>query len=57
MEHALEDNNHSAALDEAENDVALHTGETLEEYKIGDVRRGIIRHHFGQGGSQSLWLL
>lgn len=38
MEQALEDNNRSAALDEDENDVALHTGETLEEYKTGDVR-------------------
>ena len=38
MEQTSEDNDHSAALDEAENDVALHTGETLEKYKIGDVR-------------------
>lgn len=38
MAQALEDNDHSAALDEDENDVALQTGETLEEYKTGDVR-------------------
>ena len=37
MEQALEDNTHSAALDEDENDVAMHTGETLQEYKTGDV--------------------
>jgi hypothetical protein len=38
MEQASEDDDHSAALDEDENDVALQTGETLEEYKTGDVR-------------------
>ena len=38
MEQALEDNDHnSAAPNEDENDVAVHTGETLEEYKTGDV--------------------
>ena len=37
MEQALEYNDHIAALDEDENDVALHTGETLEEYKTSDV--------------------
>ena len=37
MEQASEDNDHRAALDEEENDVAVHTGETLEEYKTGDV--------------------
>ena len=34
---ALEGNDHSTALDEGENDVAVHTGETLEECKTGDV--------------------
>jgi hypothetical protein len=37
MEQALEDNDHSAAFDEDGNDVAVHTGETLVEYKTGDV--------------------
>jgi hypothetical protein len=37
MEEALEDNDHSAALDEDENDVAVHNGETLQKYKAGDV--------------------
>ena len=37
MEQALEGNDHSAALDEDKNYVAVHTGETLEEYKTGDV--------------------
>lgn len=30
MEQALEDNDHSTALDEDENDVAVYTGEILE---------------------------
>ena len=38
MEQTSEDNDHSAALDEDENDVALQTGEKLEGYKTGDVR-------------------
>ena len=38
MEQASEDNDHRAALDEDGNDVAVDTGETLEEYKTGDVR-------------------
>ena len=37
MEQTSEDNDHSAALDEDENDIAGHTGETLEEYKTSDV--------------------
>ena len=36
MEQASEDNDHRAALDEEENDVAVYTGEILEEYKTGD---------------------
>ena len=38
MEQTSEDNDHSVALDDDENDVALHTGEILQEYKTGDVR-------------------
>ena len=37
IEQALKGNDHSTALDEGENDVAVHTDETLEEYKTGDV--------------------
>ena len=37
MEQASEDKEHRAALDEDENDVAVYTGEILEEYKAGDV--------------------
>ena len=37
MEQASEDNDHRAALDEDRNDVAVDTGETLEEYKTGNV--------------------
>ena len=37
MAQALEDNDHSPALDEDENDVAVHTSETLEGYKTGGV--------------------
>ncbi|MDB4122152.1 hypothetical protein N9573_01060 [Octadecabacter sp.] len=36
LEQALEDNDHSAALDEDENDVAVDTSEKSEEYKTGD---------------------
>ena len=32
MEQILEDNDHSAALDEDENDVAVDTGEKPKEY-------------------------
>ena len=36
MKQALEDNDHSAALDEDENGVALDTGEKPKEYEIDD---------------------